>query len=331
MMNSPRALALTLLVALAAASTQASADPIKLKIATIAPPATPWATVMTRIKKAFAKEIPATELETKTYLGGALGGEKDLVSRCMSGGLGMIGVTSGAIATVVPELNVLELPYLWKDEAQVDRALAGPLGDALKKAMEAKGFVLYLWSENGFRHFATRDRFLHEVKQFKGLRMRSQESAVHTGMYRALGAAANPMPAPEVPGALSSGVVDGYDNSLLYAFATQWNTNVKFLTVSSHIYQPAVIVFCKQVYDKLTPEMQAKMAAQAPKLEAAGRALVRQGNAAALESHKAAGLGVETQKNRAAFKAAVIKVWDEFAKSTKDGAKLLALAKEAAK
>jgi TRAP-type C4-dicarboxylate transport system substrate-binding protein len=334
--KNPRALTTALIAILAAsaallttgapAAAHADEGPVNLKIATIAPPSTPWATVMTRIKKAFSKDFPKEQLKVKTYLGGALGGEKDLVSRCLSGGLGMIGVTSGAMATVVPELNVLELPYLWTDEKQVDKALAGPLGDALKAAMEKKGFVLFAWSENGFRHFATRDRFIHQVKDLRGLRMRAQPSYVHTSMYKAFGAAANPMPAPEVPGALSSGVVDGYDNSLLYAFATQWYNNIKFLTVSSHIYQPAVIVYCKKVFDKLPADMQAKMATHTPKIEAAGRALVRSGNRAALKSHEAAGIKVETQKNREAFKSAAKSVWDEFVKNTPDGKKLLDLA-----
>jgi TRAP-type transport system periplasmic protein len=319
------ALALASVVAMPTAALADDAV-LNLKIASIAPPSTPWATVMTRIKKAFSKEFPPEQLKVKTYLGGALGGEKDLVSRCLSGGLGMIGVTTGALATVVPELNVLELPYLWTDEKQVDKALAGPLGDALKVAMEKKGFVLYVWSENGFRHFATRDRFIHEIKDLRGLRMRAQPSYVHTSMYKAFGAAANPMPAPEVPGALSSGVVDGYDNSLLYAFATQWYSNIKFLTVSSHIYQPAVIIYCKKVYDKLPEDMRTKLAAHAPKIEAAGRALVRSGNSAALKSHEAANIKVEVQKNRAAFKTAAKVVWAEFAKSTPDGQKLLDLA-----
>lgn len=302
----------------------------KLKIASIAPPSTPWANLVTRIKKTFRKELK-DELTIKAYLGGALGGEKDLVQRCLSGGLGMIGVTTGALATVVPELNVLELPYMWSSEKQVDKALAGPLGEALKAAMEKKGFVVYIWAENGFRHFATRDRFMHDIKDFKGMRMRAQPNYVHTAMYKALGATANPMPAPEVPGALSNKVVDGYDNSLLYAYATQWFASIKFLTLSKHIYQPAIIVFCKKWYDTIPPEMKAKMAAKSEKIEVAGRAMVRRGNQAALENHKSSGVQVQEQKNTAAFKAKVQGVWKEFAEKTPDGQRLLDLAKEAAK
>jgi TRAP-type transport system periplasmic protein len=322
------------LVAVAAvsmlATSPAIAADIKLKIASIAPPSTPWAKMVKRIKKTFKKSVP-TGLKVKTYLGGALGGEKDLVQRCMSGGLGMIGVTSAAIATVVPELNVLELPYMWTSEKQVDKALAGPLGDKLKIALEKKGFVLYVWAENGFRHFATRDRFVHQVKHLKGLRMRAQPSYVHTSMYKAFGAAANPMPAPEVPGALSSGVVDGYDNSLLYAYATQWYGNIKYLTLSGHIYQPAVIMFCKKVYDKLPPAMQKTMLGQAAKIQKAGRAMVRSGNRAALKQHKLKGVLVEKQKNPAAFKAKAKTVWTEFVRKTPGGADLLKLAKQAAR
>ncbi|HAN31034.1 MAG TPA: C4-dicarboxylate ABC transporter substrate-binding protein [Myxococcales bacterium] len=309
----------------------ASAGPMKFKIASIAPPSTPWAKLVKRIKKSFKKHIPKEQLKVKSYLGGALGGEKDLVNRCRSGGLGMIGVTSGALATVVPEMNVLELPYLWTSEKQVDKALAGPLGEALKKAMEKKGFVLYVWSENGFRHFATRDRFIHKPKDLRGKRMRAQPSYVHTSMYSAFGATPNPMPAPEVPGALSSGVVDGYDNSLLYAYATQWYSSIKYLTLSKHIYQPAVITFCKKVYDKLTPSMKSAMAAQANKIQKAGRSMVRKGNRAALKNHAAAKVQVAKQQNRGLFKAKAKRVWAEFAKKTPGGARLLALAKAAAK
>jgi len=323
------ALVCAIFVAGTLAASPAFAGDIKLKIASIAPPSTPWAKMVKRIKKTFKREVK-TGLKIKTYLGGALGGEKDLVQRCLSGGLGMIGVTSAAIATVVPELNVLELPYMWDNEKQVDRALAGELGKELKKALEKKGFVIYIWAENGFRHFATRDRFIHQVKHLKGLRMRAQPSYVHTSMYKAFGAAANPMPAPEVPGALSSGVVDGYDNSLLYAYATQWYSNIKYLTLSSHIYQPAVITFCKKVYDKIPPEMQKVMLAKAAKIEKAGRSMVRSGNRAALKQHSAKGVAVEKQKNPAAFQRKARAVWAEFARKTPNGKKLLALAKAAA-
>ncbi len=315
---------------LALLASPAHAGDFKLKIASVAPPSTPWANLVQRIKKTFRKKAPGG-LKVKTYLGGALGGEKDLVQRCLTGGLGMIGVTSGALATVVPELNVLELPYMWKSEKQVDKALAGPLGEALKKAMERKGFIVYVWSENGFRHFATRDQFIHAPKDLKGLRMRAQPSYVHTSMYRALGATAVPMPAPEVPGALSNKVVDGYDNSLLYAYATQWFSSIKYLTLSRHIYQPAIITFCKKSTDRMPAGMLAKLMDKPAKVEKAGRAMVRRGNRAALANHKASGVHVEPQRNAALFQGKTQVVWQEFVKKTPDGKRLLELAKAAAR
>lgn len=323
------ALAITL-AALFAAPTLATAEPMQLKVATIAPKATPWGKLLYRIKKAFKKAAPG-ELKVRDYYGGALGGEKDLVSRCQQGGLGMIGVTTGALATVVPELNVLELPYLWKSERQVDKALAGPLGEALTKALEAKGFVLYAWAENGFRQFATSTRFIEKPDDLKGLRMRAQPSYVHTSMYKAFGASPNPIPAPDVPGALSAGTVEGYDNSLLYAFATQWYSSIKFLTVSKHIYQPAAMVFCKKVYDKIPEATKPKLYAKRDKIEKGGRSMVRKGNKGALDGHRNAGVQIlDKQPNRGAFQAKAKAVWAEFAKKTPEGDKLLALAKKAA-
>ena len=68
---------------------------------------------------------------------------------------------------------------------------------------------------------------------------------------KALGAKPNPIAVPNVPESLANGVVSGYDNTLLYAFATQWYKEIKYVTMSSHIYQAAAVVWCKKWFDKL--------------------------------------------------------------------------------
>ena len=74
-----------------------------------------------------------------------------------------------------------------------------------------RGFVLGFWSENGFRHFGTRDKGVRKPEDLKGKRMRSQENPVHMSMYKAYGAAAVPIPTTEVPQALATGNVDGFE------------------------------------------------------------------------------------------------------------------------
>ena len=108
------------------------------------------------------------------------------------------------------------------------------------------------WSENGYRSFGTNYGFVKSPADLKGHKMRSQESAVHLEMYRAFGASPVPIPVTEVLTSMQTGVIDGYDNTPLFALAAQWTEVTKFFTLTDHIYQPAAIVFNKAWFDTLS-------------------------------------------------------------------------------
>ncbi|MFT5431480.1 MAG: TRAP-type C4-dicarboxylate transport system substrate-binding protein, partial [Myxococcota bacterium] len=139
--------------------------------------------------------------------------------------------------------------------AQSDKALDATYETA-KRLLAEKGFVLYFWSENGFRDFATKDKFIRVPSDLSGMKMRAQESFVHTSMYSALGAKPNAIPVPQVAEDLANGVVSGYDNTKLYSYAAQWYTHVKYLTSSHHIYQPAIIAYNKKWLESLPKDLQ---------------------------------------------------------------------------
>ena len=103
--------------------------------------------------------------------------------------------------------------------------------------------ILAFWSENGFRHFGTKDKPIKSPADLRGKKMRSQESFVHLEMWKAFGASAVPIATTEVLTALQTGTVDGFDQATLYAIAASWYKSIKFFTVSNHIYQPAIIAF----------------------------------------------------------------------------------------
>jgi len=88
----------------------------------------------------------------------------------------------------------------------------------------------------------------------KGSKIRSQESKVHLAYWKRLGAAAQAIAVPEVLPALQTGVVEAFDNTPLFTLAAEWQTAIKFYTVTDHIYQAAVVVYSKKFFDKLTPE-----------------------------------------------------------------------------
>ena len=235
-----------------------AADPVVLKIASVAPEGTPWAEGVLDFKKQVEAGT-AGAVKVKAFLGGTLGDENETVQQTARGQIQGVGASTGALASVVPELAVLELPRLFRSEAEADYVLDKVILADVEKAFRDRGLVLGFWSENGYRCFGSRTSFIKSPADLKGRKMRSQESPVHLQMYKSFGAVASPIPVTEVLTSLQTGVVDGYDNTPLYASAAQWTSATKFLSVTNHIYQPAAIAFNKAFFEKLTPDQQKQL------------------------------------------------------------------------
>lgn len=295
-----------------------------IRVGAVAPEGTPWSKLLNGMRKRIEKESNG-RIKFKMFLGGKLGGEESLVRRCQKGTLEMIGVSTGALAQAVPELNVLELPYLFDNYREIDNVLDNVVRQDFERLLAAKGFHLYQWSENGWRQFATKDRFVKSTTDLKGLKMRSQQSKVHIDMWNALGASPVPLPVPEVPSSLQNNVVQGYDNTLLYAYAAQWNQGVNYLTISEHIYQPAVVAFSEDFWNKLPDDLKAIINASIEEDQKKGRHMIRKMNKPLIEQYKAAGAQFYklTEAERAALKRATASVWTSFRSDTPEGGKLL--------
>ncbi|MBI4819072.1 MAG: TRAP transporter substrate-binding protein [Deltaproteobacteria bacterium] len=317
---------LSLAIVLAAAP--AYAEDNTMILATVAPPDSPWSALLTKFKENVeAKSAKAgKKITVKLKLGGMLGDENETVTKCRRGQIQAVGASTGALASQVPELNVVELPYLFRNADEADAVIDHVLTKELEPLFAQRGLVLGFWSENGFRHFGTRDGFVTKVEHLRGKKMRSQESPVHIGMYEAFGASPVPIPTTEVPQALATGNVDGFDQSALYALATAWHKSVKYFTISEHIYQPAAIVFNAEWYGKLSPDVQKILVDEGRALQVKGRNAVREIFPDLIEIMKADKVQVYTltAEERKPFEAASKPVWDKYRKTHgKLGDKLL--------
>lgn len=240
------ALACTSVVAAPRAGAQDSGA--TLKVATVAPEGTPWSEGLEEFRKQVEADTGG-KLKVRVFLGGALGDENESVQACQRGQIQGVGASTAALASIVPELAVLELPYLFRAPEEADHILDEVAVAPLEKAFRDRGLVLGFWSENGYRSFGTTFGFVKSPADLKGHKMRSQETPVHLEMYRAFGASPVPIPVTEVLTSLQTGVIDGYDNTPLFAQAAQWTSGTKFYSLSNHIYQAAAIVFNGAWYD----------------------------------------------------------------------------------
>ena len=249
-------------------------DQIRMRVATVAPEGTPWEKQLRSLKQHIEAESGG-RIRVQMFMGGSLGGEKALVRRTAQGSIQAFAGSTAALGTLVRELNVVEAPYLFDTTAQADAALDGAARPIVEGALQRRGFVFGLWAENGFRSWFTKDRPIRQPSDLNGLRMRSQESETHLAIYRAFGASPQAIDVTNVLTSLQTGVVDGFDNTPLFAFATSWYQAAQHLNLSRHSYQPGIVVYSKSWFDDLPEDLQAVLTTVPEGIVVDGRAQVR--------------------------------------------------------
>ena len=276
-----------------------------LNLGTLATKDTPWGKQLKGFKKRV-ESASGDRIKVRIHYGGRKGDEKSMVRQLKRGALQGFGGSTGAMASVVPEMAIFELPYLFKSEKQADKIIDGVLTPEIDKLLSANGYKLYIMAENGFRNFAAKGVAIHGPADLAKLKMRSQELWVHAETYRAAGGDPIQKPVSEVTSALTTGNINGFDNTPLFASAYGWIDQVDTWTVSDHIYQPGLIVYNKEWFDSLPADLQAVVMADQEVETKLGRKLVRRMNKK-LMKQLAAKEGMTIYKMTDAEKAAMAK------------------------
>ncbi|MBL9039280.1 MAG: TRAP transporter substrate-binding protein DctP [Archangium sp.] len=299
-----------------------SAEPIVVKVATVAPDGSPWALKLQEFKKNVEAAVPG-KLKVKIFVGGTLGDENETVLATKRGQIQAVGASTGALASQVPEFSVLELPYLFRTYEEVDHVTKTIRGD-IEKACSDRGLIFGFWSENGFRGFGGKFKVATPA-DLKGRKMRSQENPIHLAMYRDYGASPVPIPTTEALTSLQTGVVDGYDQSPLYTFAASWHTASTHYTTSDHIYQGAAIVFNKAAFDSWPEDVRKAVAVASAAIEDDLKKQVRALTPVLLDNLKASGIEVTkmTAEQKQPFMVVAEKTRADYLKTASAGEKAL--------
>jgi TRAP-type C4-dicarboxylate transport system substrate-binding protein len=240
-----------------AAPAPVSAQDYVLEMGTVVPSGSPWALQLKRFKK-YVEEKTEGRLKVKLRLGGS--NERSLARRAQMGSKQGFAGSVGGLSSIVREVNVLEAPYVFDTVEQADKALDDP--EVLKqvRAILAKQKLVFgLWGENGFRSYFSR-RPIRSPEDMKGIRYRSQEAVAHVEAYKAIGASPVTIDVANTMTSLQTGVVDGFDNTPLFAMATTWYQGLddgeRNLILSKHSYQPGIVVYSKKWFDTLPKDIQ---------------------------------------------------------------------------
>lgn len=225
-----------------------------LKFATVAPTGTPWWALAQRFKKYVTKQTDG-KVKLQMFGGGALGAEGPTLKSTRKGGLGGWG---GSASMSASALQCLELPYLFSDSKTAQKTL-GTVRQEIHDILMDNDLKLVMFAENGYRSFGANAAIM-KPSDLKGMKMRSQESQVYLDMYKALGASPVQMGITEVLSALQTGVIDGYDNTKLFAFAAALYMATSDWSAVKINYQPAVIALSRKAWEGLPADIQEAMA-----------------------------------------------------------------------
>lgn len=204
----------------------------------------------------FAKTVTERskgEITITTYPAGQLYTDKSMNDAIMSGGLDM-GLNSTAMwTTVIPALNVLDVPFLLPNYDSVAKAIDGGLGKTLGDEMEKKGVHPLIWADYGFIQFTNNTRPITKPDDFKGLQIRGY-GQIPAETIKALGGSPVTMGAAEVYTAIQRGTIDGQTSGQTAMFSRKIYEVSKYLTVTNHAFCEFVLAVNKAKWDSLTPD-----------------------------------------------------------------------------
>jgi len=265
----------------------------------------------------FGKEVEkrtAGRIKVQSFYSGSLGGERESIEAVQLGTQELTFTSTGPVPNFVPAARILDIPFLFRDKAHARAVLDGPIGQEMLKEFESKGFKALAWGENGVRHMTNSKRAVTSPDDLKGLKMRTMENPVHVAAYKGFGIITTPMAFPEVFTALQQGTVDGQENPLSVIMAAKFDQVQKHLTLTGHVYSPAIFLMNKGTFDKLSAADQKIFMEAAAEAVKVNRARVDEDDAKGVADLRSKGMAVIENPDRAKFQAALTPVYAEFEK-----------------
>lgn len=194
------------------------------------------------------------EMIIKIYPNQQLGSERELVELLQIGSLGMTKVSSAVMESFAPKLQVLSMPYLFKDDAHRDLILKGPIGQQL--LLDGEDFWLrgLCYYDAGKRSFYTKNKPVDSPEDLKGLKIRVMESNTAINMVKNFGGSPTPVSYGELYTALQQGIVDGAENNPPSLFTSRHYEVCKFYSINEHTAIPDIMIISTKVWNLLSDQ-----------------------------------------------------------------------------
>ncbi len=247
--------------------------------------------------------------------------EREMIESVQIGTLDCTITSTGPVGNFVPAVRNVDVPFLFRDYAHARGVLDSEIGQELLAQFTPRGLAGVIWMENGFRHLTNSRREVTTPEHVRGLKVRTMENQVHMRAFTALGALPTPMAFSELVPALQQGTVDGQENPIPVIVANNLNQVQRHLSLTAHVYSPAVLICSPATLAALSAEDRAHFMAAARAAQEANRNRVSEDERNGVDELRRRGMTVITEVDTAAFQNALAPAFAEFER-TLDGALL---------
>src|SRR5580692_1527049 len=290
------------------------------KASDVQPPGYPTVAATENLGKKLS-EATQGRLSIQMYPSMQLGGEKETIEQTQIGAIQLLRVSVGSMGPIVDDINVINMPFLFKNTAHADKMMDGPIGQELLDKITASpnaNLVALCWMDSGARSLYNTKHPIKSIDDVKGLKFRVIGNPIFVDMMNALGGNGISMGYDQVFSALQTGVIDGAENNMpSYVFSNHY-TAAKYVTLTEHLIIPEMLVFSKRIWNTLSADDQNLIKKFARESQLEEREFWNQYEQKALEKAKAAGSQIIEISDKTPFQNAVKPVWDKYGPKYQD-------------
>ncbi len=309
------AAALAVSACLMTAGTAGAADKTVLKAADVHPLGYPTVEAVVSMGKKLAAATDG-RYDIQMFPSMQLGSEEATLQQTQIGALAMTRVSVGPVGPIVDDVNVFNLPFVFRDEEHMRKVIDGEIGaELLQKITDNPnaGLIGLCWMDSGTRSVFNKVRPITTPEDLKGLKIRMMGNPLYVETMNSLGGTGVPMPMPEVYNGIATGVVEGAENNQPSYVSFNLISVAKYYSFTQHLMIPEILVFSKKIFNSMSADDQKLILKLAREAQMEERALWDKKVGEAMEKMKATpGVEINYIKDKAPFQAAVKPVWDKY-------------------
>jgi tripartite ATP-independent transporter DctP family solute receptor len=250
--------ALSTAAALATTLPAQAQDKMVMKAADVHPAGYPNVVAIENMGKKLSAATNG-RISFQMFPGSVLGGEKEMIEQTQVGAIQILRTSLGPVGPVVPEVNVFNMPFVFRNEAHMRAVIDGPIGQEMLDKISASPAKLVAlgWMDGGSRSLYTK-KPVRKPEDLKGQKIRMMGNPLFVDTMNAMGGNGISMGYGEVFTAIQTGVVDGAENNPPTLFtAKHYQAGAKYYTQTNHLIIPEIFVMSRVTWDKLGKDDQA--------------------------------------------------------------------------